>query len=59
MKAVDAHTFNKQAKSLKIVCQKADGNYFWDRKGVVMVNGIHATREHNVRSVLRNAKNTA
>jgi hypothetical protein len=34
---VDAHTFTKQAKKSLNVCQEADGNCFWDRKGVLMV----------------------
>jgi hypothetical protein len=38
VKAVDAHTFTKQAEIVQInVCQKADCNYFRDSKRVLMV----------------------
>jgi hypothetical protein len=36
-------------------CQKADGNCFLGQERSAD-GGIHATRDHNVRSVLRNAK---
>jgi hypothetical protein len=33
---------------------------FWDRKDVLMVDGIHATRDHNnIIGVLRNTEETA
>jgi hypothetical protein len=41
------------------VCQKADGNCFLGQKRNIN-GGIHATRDHNnLRSELRNTKNTA
>jgi hypothetical protein len=33
VKAADAHTFTKQAKKVT----QTFGNFFWDRKGVLMV----------------------
>jgi hypothetical protein len=58
VKAVDVHTFTKQAKKFKIntVCQKGVGNCLLGQErradGV-----IHATRDNNnIRSVLRYTK---
>jgi hypothetical protein len=40
-------------------CQKSDGNCFLGQEGSAD-SGIHATRDHiNIRSVLRNTKQTA
>jgi hypothetical protein len=35
-------------------CQKADGNSFWDRNGVLMVETMQTRDHNNVRSVFTN-----
>jgi hypothetical protein len=57
---VDAHRFIKQDKKCKnLVCQRADGNCLLGEEWSAD-DGIHATRDHNnVKSVLRNTKETA
>jgi transposase len=65
VKAVNAHTLTKKKKKTKkfketlSACQKAYGNCFL-RQGRSADSGIHAIMGHsNVRSVLRNNKETA
>jgi hypothetical protein len=40
----------KKLKQMLSACQKFDGNVFWDRRGVLMVEFMQ-TGEHNVRSL--------
>jgi hypothetical protein len=53
---IHTHSPNKPKSLTKHVCRKLKVTVFWDRKGVLADGGIHATRYHNVRSVLQNTK---
>jgi hypothetical protein len=59
VRAVDAHTFIKQAKkSLNRCLQKVDCSWFLGQERSAD-GGIHATRDHNnIRTVLWNMKKT-
>jgi hypothetical protein len=58
---VDAHTFTKKPQKFiqtLSAFQKADGKCFLEQERSAD-GGIHATGDHNVRSVLQNSKNIA
>jgi hypothetical protein len=44
VKAVDAHTLNRQAETN--ICQKADSNCFLEQETSAN-GGIHTTKDHN------------